>query len=362
MKKALFFLSLFASIGVAGQSILGVTYTPASPLECQDWIVNVNGELPAIGWDIINDTSYIVGSTVFLDLYFDQVGPGLPIIWSYNHLYTFTPGSVPNGTYTLTVRKISPFQGQITATNNQTVVIGQCCPASSDFTVNTTMLCWNDTLFVTDLSAGTSNVNWYVNNIFDHAGAGDFNLTGLSGTVTLKQVAIDPGCSDSTEINVTVNPEPSNGFSVIQSGSQFTFTATGSSSFNYDWDFGDGTTGSGSLVSHTFSTDGSYNVCLTSTDGNLCSSDSCSIVNFSSIGIEEAKQEIRIYPNPAYQIIQIEGTLQSDIRWFNQLGQEFELAPNQASNEFLRVYDISALPAGIYYIQWADKTEKVIIH
>ena len=361
MKRLLLASALLLTSFAQAQSILGVTYTPNTPLECQDWIIDVNGELPALGWAIINDTSYITGTTIFLDLYFDQVNPGAPIIWAYNHLYTFSPGSVPAGSYTLTVRKISPFQGQITATNSQAVVIGQCCPASSDFSINTSTLCWNDTLFVTDLSAGTSNVNWYVNDTFDHAGAGDFYLSGLTGNVTIKQVAIDPGCSDSTEISVTVNPKPSNGFNVIQSGTQYTFTATGSSAFSYDWDFGDGTTGSGPLVSHTYAADGMYNACLTSSDMDMCSVDSCTTINFSTIGLEENTESIRIYPNPASRIVQIEGVSTTDIQWYNELGQLITITEEDASHQYIHIYDVSALPAGLYYIQWADKAEKIVI-
>src|SRR5690606_15543107 len=45
-------------------------------------------------------------------------------------------------------------------------------------------------------------------------------------------------------------------------------TIAGSPIVRYDWDFGDGTTGSGQLVSHDFFAPGSFDVTLTVTDQN----------------------------------------------------------------------------------------------
>ncbi len=55
------------------------------------------------------------------------------------------------------------------------------------------------------------------------------------------------------------------------------FNATGAGAVNWAWDFGDGTTGTGQNPAHTYSTPGSYNACLTTT--NPCGTDvSCQTV------------------------------------------------------------------------------------
>ena len=55
---------------------------------------------------------------------------------------------------------------------------------------------------------------------------------------------------------------PTNTFS----GSTFTFTAQPAGLSNYDWNFGDGSTGSGLNVTHTYSNIGTYYVTLNCTD------------------------------------------------------------------------------------------------
>lgn len=74
------------------------------------------------------------------------------------------------------------------------------------------------------------------------------------------------------------NLAPVAAFVATQSGGQdrFEFNAQSSSDAdgdieNFAWDFGDGNTATGEIVSHTFASDGSYNVTLTVTDDDLAS-------------------------------------------------------------------------------------------
>lgn len=360
MKRALFLSTLFLSLIAKAQTVDAITVS-SNPLNCQPWTITVNGMKPMPQFFIAGDSYSVSGSTINVTINFDAPPIGNPMFAPYTHTITIPANSIPAGSYNLIVTAFSLVTNQQTGLNSTAMILGSCCPASADFNTNSTTYCWDESILITDLSAGATSVDWYVNNVLDHSGAGDFTLSGLSGSINILQVVSDGACSDSAETTINVSPMPSNGFNVLQSGSQFTFTATGSSVFSYSWDFGDGSTATGPLVTHTYSSDGIYNACLTSMNSSLCSADSCNSVTFSSIGLEESETSIRIYPNPASRILQIEGTIDSDIRWFNQLGQEFELNPSQASNEFLRVYNVSDLPAGIYYLQWSDQAEKVVI-
>ena len=55
-------------------------------------------------------------------------------------------------------------------------------------------------------------------------------------------------------------------FSEIATGNNFSFTATPANLTNYNWDFGDGSVGTGSTASNTYSTNGTFTVVLTATD------------------------------------------------------------------------------------------------
>ena len=360
MNKTLLIVAVILGFTGRGQNIN--TVTPASnPLVCADIDVTVSGDFPATNFLITGETITVNGTNINIQLNVDAPGFGLTVITPFTYTATIPANTITSsGNNILNVSTFFPAFGT-TSTNTQNIVIGACCPASAGFGTNNTNFCWNDTVFVTDSSAGATSVDWYVNNVFDHSGAGDFTLNGLTGSVTIKQVASDGSCSDSSEVVVQVNPEPAVSFTSIQSGSLFTFTASGSNSFDYSWDFGDGNTGTGALVSHTYTADGTYNVCLTSTDADMCSSDSCTSVVYSSIGLHESNQDFRIYPNPATDIIQIEGIATTDINWFNELGQKINLTEEESSHQYIHVYNVSALPAGIYCVQWSDRAQRIII-
>lgn len=360
MKRALLLLIFLASISAKAQSVDAITVS-STPLACQPWTITVTGMKPMPQFFIAGDSYSVSGSTISVTLNFDAPPIGNPMFAPYTHTITIPANSVPAGSYNLVVSAFSLVINQQTGLNSTSMILGSCCPASAGFNTNSTNYCWDESVLITDLSAGATSVDWYVNNVLDHSGAGDFNLNGLSGSVTILQVASDGACSDSSETTVNVSPMPSNGFNVIQSGSQFTFTATGSSIFNYSWDFGDGNTSTSALVNHTYAADGNYNACLMATNSDSCSADSCVLITYSSIGLEESSEAIRIYPNPASQFIQIEGVSTTDIQWYNELGQAIQIPEEKTSQEYIHIFDVSRLPAGLYYIQWADKAEKVII-
>ncbi len=66
-------------------------------------------------------------------------------------------------------------------------------------------------------------------------------------------------------------------FSATPNGNTVAFTAspTGNGPFTYAWDFGDGTTTNTQGASHTYSSPGVYQVCLTTTSSDNCTSSIC---------------------------------------------------------------------------------------
>lgn len=117
------------------------------------------------------------------------------------------------------------------------------------------------------------------------------------GPRTVQAVATDNvGKTGSHEITVTVDNGNANtpplaliaddGGDTISAatGSPVTFDATGSSDaegtiVSYEWDFGDGATGSGAVVEHTYTAESTYVATLTVTDdGGLTATDTVSVV------------------------------------------------------------------------------------
>jgi hypothetical protein len=73
-----------------------------------------------------------------------------------------------------------------------------------------------------------------------------------------------------------VAPNPTSG---LASGTSITFTAQGASDpeLTFNWDFGDGTTGTGSPVSHTYANAGTFNATVTVSDGKKSATASGSV-------------------------------------------------------------------------------------
>lgn len=112
-------------------------------------------------------------------------------------------------------------------------------------------------------SNGVSNGQSFVPTV----GVNSLTVTGVNAA----------GCSATDDLVITVNPNPTLAFSVNNSVGcvplTVTFSNQSANSVNCVWDFGDGqtTTGCGSIT-HTFNAVGCFDVSLTMSDANGCSS------------------------------------------------------------------------------------------
>ncbi len=82
------------------------------------------------------------------------------------------------------------------------------------------------------------------------------------------------GCTATDAVTVTVNTSPTVNFTADETAGCKPFTVnftSGSIGATFDWAFGDGTTGSGSSITHTYNSAGLFDVTLTITSVNGCS-------------------------------------------------------------------------------------------
>lgn len=82
------------------------------------------------------------------------------------------------------------------------------------------------------------------------------------------------GCTGTDNLTITVNPLPIVYFSADQTEGCRPFTVaftSGALGASFDWNFGDGTTGTGSSLSHTYNAVGAFDVTLTITSALGCS-------------------------------------------------------------------------------------------
>jgi hypothetical protein len=140
--------------------------------------------------------------------------------------------------------------------------------------------------------------------------------------------------------------------------------AIGMGIIDYTWNWGDGNSSTGAYPSHTYNSDGYYNICLTITDSNGCTDTYCkdstyiykrgaviTIIVISGVEDEELTYKgFSIFPNPVANTLNIVSYIQSKetihYQIINPLGSI--MASDTVNGEF-RI-DVSALPTGIYFL------------
>lgn len=180
----------------------------------------------------------------------------------------------------------------------------------------------------------------------------------VPGIYTVCLTVTDACGSDSScqTLNITCPIATPSFSSSIGNGGLVTFTnATSSASITYSWDFGDGNTSNLENPTNTYTTSGTYTICLTITDD--CGSDTyCDTitvdVTLGLIGLTE--NSIRVFPNPAESVVRIQGKdFNGDawsIRLVNALG-EICWANSVTGNEINEEIPVHDLSNGVYFLE-----------
>lgn len=125
-------------------------------------------------------------------------------------------------------------------------------------------------------------------------------------TVTNQQTGCSATYCDSISIAPTISNNCNANFSFFTtSTNSFQFNAQNlNSNLVYNWSFGDGTIGTGTSVNHTYSSNGTYQICLTVTDtiNGTCSDVECSNVVVNSIPANPCNANFYWYDSSAFMI------------------------------------------------------------
>lgn len=160
----------------------------------------------------------------------------------------------------------------------------EACSAVSNF-LSEDYACLGDTLFLENISQGSDSQNWFIDgeilsNTFD-----SFWIPTSLGTHTISLQSFDDnvGCYHyfSKDIHISDHSDEVAAFEYQKDGINVSFTLSFPDTIVnvYSWDFGDGNTGSGLSVSHTYPEEGIYPVCLSVTN-NCGSFSSCQHITF----------------------------------------------------------------------------------
>lgn len=118
-----------------------------------------------------------------------------------------------------------------------------------------------------------------------------------TGTDTISVIEFSKaGCHKPVQFTVHIHLQPSADFSYKELNRKFTFTANDATLSSYKWNFGDGAKGAGYTVEHTYASDSTYKVGLTTTSQYGCVKQKDSLIKiFDTISTDFW---YKIYPNP----------------------------------------------------------------
>lgn len=172
---------------------------------------------------------------------------------------------------------------------------------------------------------------------------------------TYQVIATDAdGCSQSDTIQITYLPVPLSTYNISKSAPlNFLFNSVETGMASYLWEFGDGATSTIEDPSHTYTADGTYNVCLTITNAQNCSTKNCISLNTLTFSTNEFAQiDFKLFPNPTTGELNIEIPSEfenGEVSILDLMGRKVFVKNIQ--NSGIMNIQVSDLVAGSYIIQ-----------
>jgi PKD repeat protein len=209
-----------------------------------------------------------------------------------------------------------------------------------------------------------------------------------SGTYLIQQIIYNDStnCSDTSSQSITITISSSCvakyliAIDTTVTGTLFLVNESSNvPSHQYLWDFGDGTTSTGRTPTHQYSENKAYKICLTVSDINMnCTSTYCDSVGLDSsgnilksggfkikvlnggfIGIQEQAQldDLKIYPNPTFDFIQIDFNSFVNNMTYSIIGIDGSLKGEGVFNSIRNKVDLQQLEKGMYFLRISNGKE-----
>jgi len=222
------------------------------------------------------------------------------------------------------------------------------------------------------------------------AGSGDSIYGTLVNPTNIPQPATyiviptsGAGCiGDTFNVDVTVLPAVSANFTLVADTTTphlyyAVNNASGVAPLQYVWSWGDGTANdTAAYPSHTYSVAGYYKICLTITDSTGCTNTYCdstylqkstnsmitvNVIHQGTLGINEneSNNQIKVYPNPAKDILTIEtnSNKEQKIEITSLIGQTVYTT---IINNKKAIVNTSAFANGVYILKLSSDNETVV--
>lgn len=241
-------------------------------------------------------------------------------------------------------------------------------PPSSSFTSNLADSCLARTYTFSYPGAAGTNVAWNFGSGAVPAtatGDGPHNVTyTFGGSKLVEMTATNAGGTNSSNVVFPISQKPTAGLTYAfvpgSGGYDVQFSSGPSSGLvdNYLWDFGDGDTSSAENPLHTYTSGGSFNVFLVTT--NDCGPDTA-LVTIANVSLPEgAPSNWILAPNPAtsqISLFTIEGDLGiQSAQIFTVNGKMLSESSNLEGQANVN-FDISELPAGVYLLRTVGEND-----
>lgn len=185
------------------------------------------------------------------------------------------------------------------------------------------------------------------------------NTYTKDGTFTVQLVAnSQKKCSDTLEKTIEIYPLPDAGFTFSHQGfGRYAFTPDVASLQTYDWDFDDGNSSNDVSPVHKYASEGDYDVTLTTTDNNSCSSENTVELSVSTdVSEKDVVSPFTVFPNPFNDEVNITYELPKtgnvSIEVYNLNGKRLTSLVNQKQSMGTYQYKFGAPDAsGVYMVR-----------
>ncbi len=256
-----------------------------------------------------------------------------------------------------TVKLVAKQPNGCNDTAAKTLVVSQ---PRAGFTINDTMQCMRTNLFLlTDTTSSVSTRQWNFGDLSTGTSATANKTYAAAGTYTVKLKITDTSaCSDSTTRNVTVKPVPVKPV-ITRTGTQLQSTPASA----YQWYLNSTSISGATAQTHTFTSNGMYQVKADSTNGCNNMSDSFNVVNAGIAALSEVNK-VMLFPNPACSelFVALTDHMNSPLLVvMDAAGRNvMEVEVHENAGNKIRL-DISRLEEGMYFVMLGDTWRKFVI-